>query len=100
VKDLIDIVVIARTTAVDGDRLTEAVTSIFERRATHEVPARRPTPPRDWDRPWSALVEYLPADGDLASGATAAAAFWNPVLATAVAGRVWVPGSAGWRPRD
>lgn len=100
VKDLVDTVVIARTTAVDGDRLIEAVTSIFQRRATHEVPPRLSAPPPDWDRPWSALVEYLPARADLASGAAAAATFWNPVLATAVARRVWVPASAEWRPRD
>ena len=100
VKDLVDVVVIARTTSVDGDRLIEAMTSIFERRGTHDVPRQLPAPPSDWARSWSMLVEHLPADADLASGAAAAAAFWNPVLAAAVVGRAWEPDPAGWRSRD
>jgi predicted nucleotidyltransferase component of viral defense system len=100
VKDLVDVVVITRTTSVDADRLTEAVRSIFERRGTHEVPRQLPRPPSDWARPWSALVEHLPADADLASGAEAAEAFWNPLLASAVVGRAWEPDPAGWRSRN
>jgi hypothetical protein len=100
VKDLVDVVVIARTTSVDGDWLTEAVTSIFERRGTHQVPRRLPTPPSDWVRPWSVLVEHLPADPELSAGAVAATAFWNPVLAATVAGQRWEPGAAEWRSQN
>lgn len=81
VKDLVDIVVIARTTAVDGDRLRQAVVAIFERRHTHEPPKALASPPRDWARPWATLVEHLPADADLTSGFSVAAAFWDPLLA-------------------
>jgi hypothetical protein len=100
VKDLVDVVVIARTTSVDADRLTEAVTSIFERRDTHGVPPQLPAPPSDWARPWSVLVEHLPADPDLSAGAAAATAFWDPVLAAAVAGQRWEPGAAQWRSQN
>ncbi len=100
VKDLVDVVVIARTTSVDGDRLTEAVTSIFERRGTHQVPRRLQAPPSDWARPWSVLVEHLPADPELSAGADAATAFWDPVLAGTVAGRRWEPGAGEWRSQN
>jgi hypothetical protein len=79
VKDLADIVVIVNTT-VDGDRLRRAVGAIFERRDTLEPPKALASPPRDWPRPWAALVEHLRADADLASGFSAAAAFWDPEL--------------------
>ena len=51
VKDLVDIVVIAHTTTVDGDRLRQAVAAIFQRRDTHEPACVLASPPRDWARP-------------------------------------------------
>jgi predicted nucleotidyltransferase component of viral defense system len=81
VKDLVDVVVIARTTSVDGERLRQAVAAIFDRRGTHEPPSALASPPRDWARPWEALVEHLPADAHLESGFSVATAFWDPMLA-------------------
>ena len=99
VKDLVDVVVIVRTMAVDGDRLLEAMSSIFERRGTHPTPRRLPAPPSDWARPWAVLVENLPADAELTAGAAAAVAFWDPVLAGVVAGGAWDPAASAWRSR-
>jgi hypothetical protein len=96
VKDLVDIVVIAHTTTVDGERLRQAVTAIFERRATHEPPGALPSPPRDWVRPWATLVKHLPAEPDLASGFSVAAAFWNPMLAGDDGLIRWDPHRLGW----
>ncbi len=45
VKDLVDVVVIANTSAIDATKLAEAITVIFERRAEHRVPASLPEPP-------------------------------------------------------
>jgi hypothetical protein len=98
VKDLVDMVVIARTTSIEADRLSEAVTSIFERRATHAVPRSLESPPPAWARPWQALVTHLPADGALLTGFDTAAAFWEPVLAGAATGMVWNPAEAVWQP--
>ena len=98
VKDLVDIVVIARTTTVDGDRLRRAVAAIFERRDSHEPPAALASPPRDWARPWARLVEHLPADADLASGFSVAAAFWDPVLADGADLVRWDPELLVWSP--
>ena len=55
-----------------GNRVTEPVASIFERRGTHEVPAGLPNPPADWGRPWA------------------------PVLTGAVDRMTWNPDSAAW----
>jgi len=96
VKDLVDIVVIVRTTTVDGDRLRRAVAAIFERRDTHEPPQALASPPRDWVRPWATLVEHLPADADLASGFSMAAAFWDPVLAGKAGLVRWDPELLVW----
>jgi hypothetical protein len=41
-------VVIARTTSIDADRLGHAARSIFERRATHAMPRSLESPPPDW----------------------------------------------------
>ena len=98
VKDLVDMVVIARTTSIEADRLSEAVRSIFDRRATHAIPQSLESPPPDWARSWRALVTHLPADGELLAGFDTAAAFWEPVLAGAAAGMVWDAAGAGWQP--
>lgn len=100
VKDLVDVVVIAHTTTVDVGRLRLAVASIFQRRATHDVPDRLPTPPSDWDRPWAKLVEHLPADADLPSGFAAAARFWDPVLGRSVMTGTWNPVDSAWESSD
>jgi predicted nucleotidyltransferase component of viral defense system len=96
VKDLVDVVVIARTTSVDGDRLRQAVAAIFERRGTHEPPSALAAPPRDWARPWTSLVEHLPADAQLESGFSVAAAFWDPMLDGGADLVSWDPGLLVW----
>ena len=96
VKDLVDVVVIAHTTAVDGKRLRQAMTAIFERRATHEPPKALASPPRDWVRPWATLVKHLPAEPDLASGFSVAAAFWNPMLSSEDGLVRWDPERLTW----
>jgi predicted nucleotidyltransferase component of viral defense system len=96
VKDLVDVVVIVHTTAVDGERLRQAVRAIFERRATHELPKALAPPPRDWVRPWAMLVKYLPAEPDLASGFSVAAAFWNPMLSGEDGLVRWDPDRLAW----
>ena len=91
-------VVIAGTTSIDADRLSEAVRSIFERRATHAIPTSLESPPPDWARPWLTLVTHLPADRELVIGFDTAAALWDPVLAGAADAMVWNPASTIWQP--
>jgi predicted nucleotidyltransferase component of viral defense system len=93
VKDLVDLVVIAHTTAIDAERLGRATGAIFERRATHQVPAAVPAPPVDWAPGWRKLVADMPVEGDLRAGHSAAAAFLDPVLARNVTSGRWEPDS-------
>jgi hypothetical protein len=96
VKDLVDLVVIAHTTAVDAERLERAMGAIFERRATHQVPAAVPAPPVDWAPGWRKLVADMPVEADLRAGHLAAAAFLDPVLARNVTSGRWEPDSREW----
>jgi predicted nucleotidyltransferase component of viral defense system len=97
VKDLVDMVVIAHTATVDATRLWTGVTSIFARRASHEVPDRLPAPPTDWARPWATLVKHLPAESDLRDGYMVAAGFWAPVLGGNMIVGTWIPTATAWR---
>lgn len=67
--------------AFDSERLREAILRVFEARATHELPASLPAPPREWARPYRALAEEVGLDPDLAVGHHRAAAFLDPVVA-------------------
>jgi hypothetical protein len=98
VKDLVDMVVIARTTPIAAGLLGKAVRSIFERRATHAIPESLESPPPDWARPWQSLVTRLPADAELRAGFDTAATLWDPVLAGAAGAMVWNPVTASWEP--
>lgn len=89
VKDLIDIILMSELAAFDFDRLREAVLRVFEARATHELPASLPTPPRDWARPYRALAEEVGFDPELSVGHRLAASFLDPVIADD-------PGLARW----
>ena len=79
VKDLVDIVVIARTTTIDADRLIHAIKEIFQRRGTHPVPHAVPSPPGDWGPGWRRLVVNVPADEDVRIGHATAASFLDPI---------------------
>jgi hypothetical protein len=96
VKDLVDIVVMASTSSIEASRLRTAVRSIFDRRATHDVPAGLSEPPDDWTRPWAALAENVPADADLAAGYATAGQLWNPVLSGDVDSGTWDPTRRSW----
>jgi hypothetical protein len=96
VKDLVDLVVIARTTAIDAERLERATGAIFERRATHQMPAAVPAPPVDWAPGWRKLVADMPVEGDLRAAHSAAAALLDPVLARNVTSGRWAPDSREW----
>ncbi len=95
VKDLVDVVVIANTSAIDAAKLSEAIIVIFDRRAEHTVPAALPEPPADWTTPWRRLARDLPASDDLAEGHRVAVALFEPILARTVATGAWRPGE-GW----
>lgn len=80
-KDLIDIILMSELAAFDFERLRDAILRVFEARATHELPASLPAPPREWARPYRALAEEVGLDPDPSGGHRAAGTFLDPVLA-------------------
>jgi hypothetical protein len=95
VKDLVDVVVIANTSAVDAAKLAEAIEVIFGRRAEHAAPAAVPVPPAEWATPWRRLARHVPATVDIAEGYGTAVALFGPVLDGTVTTGAWQPGD-GW----
>jgi Nucleotidyl transferase AbiEii toxin, Type IV TA system len=95
VKDLVDVVVIANTSAMDAAQLVEAITVIFERRDEHAVPAEVSAPPPEWATPWRRLARLAPAPDEIAEGHRVAAALLDPILSRAISVGTWQP-QAGW----
>lgn len=96
-KDLIDIVLMSELASFDFDRLREAVTRVFEERATHDVPAALPAAPNDWARPYRALAEDVGLDPNPSAGHRLAAAFLDPVLAAEPGVTHWDAEQLRWR---
>ena len=97
VKDLVDLTLIASTTALFADRLRLALEETFSTRDTHSVPSLLPPPPSDWETPYRKLAEELDLDPDVTAGHGLVARFLGPVLAgTLTAQRQWDPQAACW----
>lgn len=95
VKDLVDVDVIANTTAIDAAELRQAVDATFARRGTHPVPTALPPPPADWAPAWRRLAADVPVPDDLDAGYRLAAELFDPILDGTVTGGTWQPGT-GW----
>ena len=54
-RDLLDMFLLVRV-GMDAKRVREDICSVFERRATHQVPSAMPSPPEEWKSPFSALA--------------------------------------------
>lgn len=96
-KDLIDIILMSELAAFDFDRLREAVVRVFAARATHELPASLPAPPREWARPYRALAEEVGLDPDPSVGHRLAAAFLDPIVADTPELARWDAEAIEWR---
>lgn len=97
VRDLVDLVVFARTQRVDGDELTEAVAAEWMHRGLPGVPFF--SPPETWRRLYASQARRVPACGEVATfdGAVElVAAFLEPAIDRIAIGRRWSPDSATW----
>lgn len=56
VKDLIDMILLLRSEKLNKEKVVEAIERTFSRRATHEIPRKLPSPPREWKEPFSKLA--------------------------------------------
>jgi hypothetical protein len=81
VKDLVDILLIARGSAVDGGVLSRAIQATFAARGTHAVPHDLPAAPASWNASFSRTARDVGLrDVTLAVAMDMARKFLNPVL--------------------
>lgn len=105
VKDFVDLALAERFGRPHAGRFMEALTSIFEARATHPIPEELPRPPTDWAVAYRRLaVEVdLPAEGAmiLDDAHARVASFLRPIVTRAVpADAIWDPGAGDWSTRS
>jgi hypothetical protein len=80
-KDLIDILLIESSAAIQADALRHALENTFAERARQPLPTNLPPPPAAWVDPYRRLAETVNVDGNLSIAFTRATAFLDPVLA-------------------
>ena len=81
-KDLVDILLIADSEAIEASDLRAALTATFENRTRQPLPANLPAPPPSWEEPYRRLAEEVGIEPDLQAAFSRAAAFLDPVLAS------------------
>ena len=97
VRDLVDLVVFARSQDVDGSGLITAVQGEWAHRGLPGEPVF--APPAGWERQFPQLARKVPAVGDVTSFAdalTLVGALLGPVLDGQAAGRRWVAREHSW----
>jgi hypothetical protein len=67
VKDLVDLALLVRSGELDTQRLMDALRLTFERRGTHDLPARLVPPPVDWQIPFQAFAEECGLSADVSA---------------------------------
>lgn len=94
-KDLIDILLIARSAPLDASSLRRALETIFEQRGQQALPASLPPPPAGWTRSFAQLAAEVDVESDLDAAFTTAAAFLDPILGGRDDG-TWNPRQRAW----
>lgn len=67
VKDLVDMLLLVDSGALDPIRLGDSIKATFHRRATHAAPLSLPSPPPTWANRFGELAAECGLDGDLAA---------------------------------
>lgn len=100
-RDLVDLVVFARTQHVDGDELHHAIAA---ERTHRGLPAAETfTVPPDWTTMYPPVAATTPhCDGfhDVAAAVGLVAAFLEPAMADTASGHRWDPTHQSWTPLD
>lgn len=97
VKDLVDILLIARLGPMDAWTLHQALEATFNGRRTHALPQHLPEPPSTWSVPFRRLAGDIGLEHrTLGDASEAARRFLDPVLRGEAAGS-WDPVAWSWR---
>lgn len=94
VRDLVDILLIASLSRLDGRKLAAAIQATFSARSTHPLPGQLPAPPSKWASSFRNSARELGLNwSDLGVATEATQVFLNPILMGENVAR-WDP--AGW----
>jgi hypothetical protein len=94
-KDLVDILLIEKSTAIQADALRQALEHTFTERARQTLSTGLPPPPATWADPYKRLATTVEVESDLSAAFARAAAFLDPVLAGQDHGQ-WDPQRRTW----
>jgi hypothetical protein len=94
-KDLVDILLIARSERLAAASLHDALESTFEARGQQPLPPSLPPPPANWEEPYKRLAVEVGVDSDLDEAFAKSASFLDPILAGRAEGD-WSPDQWNW----
>jgi hypothetical protein len=98
VKDLIDLVMISAEFEFKAKRLLLSLRSVFDKRATHELPTAIPAPPGAWDKAYGRMANEVGLNQDMNDGYKQAQSFLDPVLSKKVRDNAkWDPAQLVWK---
>jgi hypothetical protein len=95
-KDLVDILLIAKTEQLDAAKLREALETTFSERGQRPLPPGLPPPPENWREPYRRLATEVDVEPELDNAYAEAAACLDPILVGRTTG-VWDPRRRTWR---
>lgn len=96
VKDLVDLNLISLEAPIEARSLRIGLEATFQRRATHQLPERLPSPPGTWRTAYAKLAREIGIDADLEKGTQRAKSFVDPVLRNRTIAGPWDPETATW----
>jgi len=94
-KDLVDILLIARSESLAAADLRHALEATFGQRELQQLPSSLPPPPASWLEAYGRLATDLEVDAELDKAYVTAAEFLDPILAGRSEG-VWDPRRRKW----
>ncbi len=97
VKDIVDLALIAATSALDYGAVRDALEWTFARRATHALPLSLPAPPAAWAATYKTIAGEIGLETDMSAGHSLAALCLDPVLSGAGdRAATWQPAIRAW----
>lgn len=96
VKDLVDLVLIARHASPHAEQLRRALSTTFERSRRTALPDELPPPPREWTVPYAQMAREVGLPADATHAHAEVGAFLDPLLDGRAVG-VWDAGRASWQ---
>ena len=94
-KDLVDILLIARSHRLDSASLRNALEATFGQREQQSMPSILPRPPVSWREPYGRLATEVDVEPELDRAFESAGEFLDPILAGRAEGE-WDPQRRNW----